>query len=459
MSSRSLGSVLLLALALRVPWIADPPLNHHHIRQCDTLSIVRALNEEGGDHLRPRVHWGGIDGAVVEAEMPLYAAVVSALVPKGITLGPGLWVAARGTSILAFLLGAAALVRMAGPLGIHPAASLLGWALSPLALIATTSVQPDSLAVAFLLWAAEAALRRRSVLIVGLWLGLVGLCKANVLVFAPAVIGAMVAMGTTARERRTLVLRCAGAALLGALIALPWFMHARLLATEGLSFGIWGRTADKWSFGGAGLDVASVRSMAAWTVLRALGPLGCIAALGALMTVLLRPAATGLTETPPHPPSPPLLGLTLGALVGWALLVLTLAPAFAVHDYYALGGAALLGPWIGDRIVRLAARWGWVRVGAAVLLIALPWTATALAEGHKLDTSIPILAAEVRRHSPTDRPIWLRTRFPTTVLFFADRRGWATWPGTPAPGDLPDNAVLIDAGWEESPAAPGAPAP
>jgi len=73
-------------------------------RECDTQSMARSLAFEDFDLLRPRVDWRGDGDGGVEAEMPLYQAIV-ALVLRAV--GEAEW-PGRVVSLLATLLGALA---------------------------------------------------------------------------------------------------------------------------------------------------------------------------------------------------------------------------------------------------------------------------------------------------------------------------------------------------------------
>lgn len=127
-------------------------------RQADTQAIARHLAFDDFDVLRPRIDWGGDGPGYVEAELPLYAAVVGVLLR---VFGDGVW---PGQLVsLACVAGASLVVffELARRFGERPALVALIAALTVQGVVvAGTSIQPDAMAlgafavgfVAFVRW-------------------------------------------------------------------------------------------------------------------------------------------------------------------------------------------------------------------------------------------------------------------------------------------------------------------
>lgn len=459
-TERALLAVAALALLLRLPGLSDPPLNTHHVRQCDTAAIARTFARDGIDLLRPRVPWGGRDGAVVESELPLYAAAVSLGFPQRGTGGPATWVWARSVGLVAWALGAWALVRVLRRWNRPTALGLAPWAFSPLALIANPNVQPDTSAVAALLWALERAStgHKRAWMATGLLVGLAVVMKGNVGFFAGGVL--WVAAHTYGPGRAL------AAAVFAAAIVVPWYLHAANLGVEGVSFGLWGASAAKWTPGLP--DAKGLRTVLGIALGRTLGPVGVVAALVLLPALrgALRNQGTAERAPPAAEPAPGLgspafspaeRGLLVGTLGGFLALTLTALPAVRVHDYYQLGAAALLAPALGrglETIIRefrrpVAKGWRVPRMATAVgvVVAAVLWTGNELRIGKTLERRVLRAADVVRTQVPEGAPVVLFDPRPTSTLFFADRRGWAA--ADPAAirsaGPPPDpDALVVD---------------
>ena len=70
-------SILCLGFLLRGIGISNPPLDAHHTRQSDTVSIAMLMVEKNFTLLWPEIGWAGPDGGVVESELPLYSCIVA----------------------------------------------------------------------------------------------------------------------------------------------------------------------------------------------------------------------------------------------------------------------------------------------------------------------------------------------------------------------------------------------
>lgn len=148
---------LLFVLALEVAFFAfvSPKLVAGW-RECDTQTIAQNLLADSFNVMRPRVAWGGTDGAV-ESEFPLYATVVAGLFK---VFGPSDW-PGRFVSALSWTALAATLYEVMRRRAGKEAAwlSLAILMTSPLAVLMSLSVAPDSLCAALYMLAYAATVR------------------------------------------------------------------------------------------------------------------------------------------------------------------------------------------------------------------------------------------------------------------------------------------------------------
>jgi 4-amino-4-deoxy-L-arabinose transferase-like glycosyltransferase len=70
---RAVILIALLALALRLIFVASPLVGIHGWRQCDTAAVARNYFEEGMHFAFPRVDWRGDGPGYVEMEFPLFS--------------------------------------------------------------------------------------------------------------------------------------------------------------------------------------------------------------------------------------------------------------------------------------------------------------------------------------------------------------------------------------------------
>jgi 4-amino-4-deoxy-L-arabinose transferase-like glycosyltransferase len=71
--------LILLALALRLYHLDAQPIGAHSWRQSDTASIARNFARNGYDFLHPQIDWAGDKSGVVETEFPLYPFTVACI--------------------------------------------------------------------------------------------------------------------------------------------------------------------------------------------------------------------------------------------------------------------------------------------------------------------------------------------------------------------------------------------
>jgi len=416
--------VLLLAigLLLRLPGIAAPPLDAHHVRQADTASIARVMAREGIDLLHPRIGWAGPQAGTVESEFPLYAAV-TALGWKVLNSEDGsvpAW--PRVLSILAWLVGGLALAVLLRrrlpdlPLWLP----MLLYALSPLGVLFSRAIQPDALAVAFLLWGlerADAASTRgadglRSVLLAGVLFGLAIVTKGTLVFWLPLL--PLVAGRSTGPGVGVLI----GSVCIAAFTGAAWYLHAHLnLGVDGASFKIWGPSAGKWGTASVWFDLATWRYVIGTAVSHTTTLTGVVLLAGGCVEARREPALR-----------PWLAGLALGGL---AMLAVT--AGFRDHNYYQLPLVPFLSVLVGAGLAALwRSRRGWRRpvqamVGGGFLILTLLSLYQArlfVSEGLAQDQRLAVVAASAGAVLPPGVAMVVVDRHPQTLLYALDQQGW-----------------------------------
>lgn len=415
--------LLLVAVLVRLPGLANPPTDIHHVRQSDTASIARNMARDGIDLLNPRIDWAGPEAGTVESELPLYNALVALGWSRSGPRSAAGWVWARLLSLLAWFGGGLALLlwvrrRLPGPAW----PCLVLYALSPLAVAFSRNVQPDALAVCLLLFAlerADAASDREGA---GAWAGLLlaGLLgalaiavKATVLPFvllAPLIL--------VSRRREAAGPAVALVSLLALVPAGAWYWHAHAsLGAEGASFGFWGGEAHKWGGPLAWIRLTSWRPIGGSFVVHVATPLGLAAvALGVSR-------ARDVAE----------LRLFVAALVAAAASVVVVTEGFALHNYYQLVFVPFLSVLAGVGGVEALA---WLRgddAGRRVAVLALivvlgGWTLLSgqafVREAVRTEVRIETTGRALQALVPPGRAVLVVDRHPQSVLFAADRRGF-----------------------------------
>ena len=434
--------LVLVAVAVRLPGLANPPTDIHHVRQSDTASIARNMAREGIDLLHPRIDWAGPDAGTVESELPLYNALVALGWTRAGPRGGAGWVWARLLSVLAWAAGGLALLlwvrrRLPGPAWAY----LVLYALSPLAVSFSRNVQPDALAVCLLLFSLErvdAASDRAggaalcNLVLAGLLGGLAVAVKGTML---PFVLLALLIL--IWRRRKSAGPAVALVGLLALVPAAAWYWHAHAtLGSEGATFGIWGSGAQKWGGSGAWLQAGSWRSIAGTFVVHAATPLGLAAAVVGFR------AARNLAELRPFVAAG-------GAALASVVLV---TEGFALHNYYQLvfvpflsvvaGAGGLEVAWwlAGDDRRRRAI----VAVAAALLAV---WTGLSgrdfVREAVRREVRIETTGLALQTLAPPGRALLVVDRHPQSILFAADRRGFHR-----TRTDMAEALALRDAGAE-----------
>ncbi len=424
-TGRARAHVLLLLLLLvgatllRLPGLSSPPTDIHHVRQSDTASIARNFVREGIDLLRPRIDWAGPDAGTVESELPLYTAATAALWRVSGTTGLA-W--PRGLSILAWLLGAAALFvlvrrRLEGPQWAYLALFLF----SPLALAFSRTVQPDALALCLLLWSLEradaAGDRDRGGLAVAASAGLLGglaVASKGTLAFAvPLVL--LLAVG---RGGRAGLSRAATSAVPLVLLPAAWYWHAHAhLGVDGATFGLWGAGAHKWGGPGIWFGVDTWRALMGTLVSHTITPVGVVLVLAGVAAARGRP---GLR--------PWALGLGLG-LVAMVLV----AEGFVLHNYYQLLLVPFASVLAGAGALELRRRATASGPGtvAVLLMLLLALGAFSALQGLVFardallrDARIEVAGLALSYVVPLGHSLVVVDRHPQTLLYATDRRGW-----------------------------------
>jgi hypothetical protein len=432
-STAGLVLVLLAGLLLRVTAIDSPPLDSHHVRQSDTSSMARVMMREGSDLLNPRIDWAGPEAGPVESEFPLYQALVAEGwrrlgSPVGTTYSPSAaW--ARGISVIAWLLGALALAawvrrRVGGP--VWPC--LLLFALSPLSVVFSRNIQPDSLAVALLLIGLErldAASSRPDkgapawAVVAGVLLGTAVAVKGTMAFWFLAAVPMAFAPRGQRATRRTRWLALGVGLTIATALGAAWYLHAASLGVDGASFGIWGSDAHKW--GGARVWLR----LSAW-----------VGIFGTLLAATWTPVGTvlvgaGFVASRSRPVLAP-FAWGVGAL---AVAMVAVTEGFDLHSYYQLPVvpfASVLAGWALREVwhtVRDAPRVPWLgpflgALGVAAIVSTLILGRGFVVENLRLDRRPALIAGTAGSVIPEGSPVVVVDRHPQTVLYAMDRRGW-----------------------------------
>jgi 4-amino-4-deoxy-L-arabinose transferase-like glycosyltransferase len=428
-SPRALVALLLLfalALAVRLPSLDTPPVDVHHVRQADTAGIARNMLREGIDVFHPRIDWAGADAGYVESELPLYGAAVAALWRAlGQTYLPDHRIP-RILAICFWLLGGMVLLafvrrRLRGP----PWAYLLLYAFSPLAVVFSRNIQPDSLAVLLMLVAIERADRSSegeglgpwaAALLAGLAAGLAIAVKGTLALLLPLLPAILLARRRPGTRRRAVL-----AALPALAIPTLWYWHAhQTLGADGASFGVWGTTAHKWGAPSLWFSVASWRAIVGSAVAQTLTPLGVL--------LLIRGAVVARRQAE--------LRMFVVAVLLTCVGFVLLTEGFVLHNYYQLSlvpfasvlcGAALVDA--GGRLGQWGALSGRIRLAIAVSVILVAILSVQMGAGFigqslRRDQRVEELSRGVSAMLPRKHSVVVADRHPQTVMYAIDRRGW-----------------------------------
>ena len=399
--------LILLGIGLRILGIDNPPFDHHHIRQADTTSIAMLMQHHPKNFLWPKIGWAGAGGGLVESELPLYSALTAAgwqILPESGPIWP------RTLSIVSWLFGGLGLyhwtrTRIKGAMWPH----LLLYALSPIAIITSRNVQPDSLALALLIWGFALIDRPKvstvQVILGGAITGLGIAAKGQYFVFLPMIPILMWWHKASSRAPFFHIGLCTGIAL-----TLPalWYAHAHFnLAINGATFGVFGANAQKWG------------SPELWTDSKTWMVLG-----GMAIKHVLTPLGTGLTvfaffmRDSSHRP----FWLGCGfAVLSWGILT----HGHLLHNYYQLPlvpfASILIG--YGLKAVWTQQQKGMFILGLILLLFSAVESRRFVLQALKIDETIMAQASEINDILPPKVPIVLVTTHPQTVLFASGRTG------------------------------------
>ena len=141
----ALAALLLLALAIRVPTLAQPLVEAHAFRQTQTAYTALLYARDGIDLLHPRVPVLGPPYDLA-FEFPLFQAIAAIPIALGLPADPAL----RGTSLVFFLVSAALLWLLVrrGAGSAAAFATLVAFLFSPLALVWSRTSTVEYLVVA-----------------------------------------------------------------------------------------------------------------------------------------------------------------------------------------------------------------------------------------------------------------------------------------------------------------------
>lgn len=418
-------------------------------RQADTQAMARNYLLDGGPAWAPRIDWRGNGTGEVETEAPVYPLLVAAVLRLvGLATWPGQLLSLLAVA-LAVLLLARDLARRHGPL--PGAAALLALLAHQGAIVMSTSIQPDGLAVlaftlgwlGFVRWAEAPSARR--------WFGwvaataLAGLLKPTTLELGLAQ-GLFVLLAQRGRLRAPGL--WLGWAVVVVLVA-AWMLHARgLYLISGNTFGVLSGGDSKLPTAGALAAPSTWLALVRFAVPWGLGWLGAVAALVLLWRrQLVRPSPGG-------PVNADVLALAGGALVLLVLALRYTAGPYGTHYHLphlvlgatlvaraavALGAVSVEGP---VQTTASSAPW-WRRRRVVVALVTLLLAVVSAGSAARFLRAQPAqpetaLAARlgalarpgtlvvVRARAPRRDPDWgTRNNFEDPRVFYGSRtRGW-----------------------------------
>lgn len=410
-----LASILALALGLRFIHLTSPPLGIHSWRQADTAAIARNFAEHGYRFLLPEIDWGGDGSPYIETEFPAYQFVI-ALAYR--LVGEHDWVG-RLLSALASAATVYVLFRLVRLLIDETTAlwSALFYAILPLNVYYGRTIQPESamhLCTALGVYAmAEWSVSGRGWWLAASWAGATMACLLKLpamYIGLPLLVLCWMRLGPRALLRWSLWLYAA--ALLACVAA--WYAHAHALGQQsGNSFGI-----------------LNDPKHSPWLTL---------ADPGFYHIILIRRLAERLFTWPGFLIL--LIGLCLPRraraerLVDWwlgAVLVYFAIAAFnnSVHEYYQLPFMLPGVVYLGRVYAQGWDRWRVPLAGVLALIVGLG--AGRIAQyarlertGGSADFEAARAVASMTRRGDKIVTVDLRLGANPTVLYLADRKGWA----------------------------------
>lgn len=279
-----LWAVLLCGAVLRADGLLRP-IDQPSWRECDLAAIARAYERDGlGTFFYPQVDWGGATRRFAETELPLPSWVMAAGADvTGHRESCGRWFA-YGCSLLA--LGAIALIsaRLLGTTG--AVAATLFFAVAPLPLRLSTSIQPDGPMLAAALGSAYFWVRFLQTDRTWALMAAAACGSFAVLLKAPAAQLAVMFLLTLLADRGARGLRDARvwtAALAALAPPILWYWHAHRLWTDyGNSLGMSNEShwvgLDFFQQSRMALGLGEIELFSVWTP--ALLPLAALALVG-----------------------------------------------------------------------------------------------------------------------------------------------------------------------------------
>lgn len=411
------AGIVLLALVLRLYHLGAPPIGIHAWRQSDTASIARNYAREGYDFAHPRIDWAGDRSGYAETEFPLYQFSVACVYAA---TGIHEWAARLLTAVMSaatvWVIFDLATLLASRRVGVWAA---LLFALLPLCIYYGRTIQPDSMMLLcsaaginlMLRWSmtGRAALLAASCACITL---------ACLLKLPTLYLGLPVAWLAWRRLGWRMLLSPAlwayGAVVLVAVAA--WYWHAyRLGSANGASFAI--LNSDKIGHWDMLLDWRYHNTI----VFRRLAERHFTWAGFPLLLVGLALPRRGAER---------LLDVWMIAVAVFFLI----APfPNEAHEYYQLP-FMLPGVIHAARALDFAwSRWRPLTIGVVVGIAAMSaFRVLEYGAMERVETSEEIAAARAvaRITQPGDLVIAVDGRFPgnPTLLYLADRRGWAKPP-------------------------------
>ncbi|MGC6510176.1 MAG: ArnT family glycosyltransferase [Myxococcota bacterium] len=392
---------------MRLLGIENPPFDHHHIRQADTTSIAQFIQDNPTNFLWPKIGWAGADGGVVESELPLYAAITA--------MGWQIWPQAgpiwpRVLSIGFWIMGGIGILRwtkaeLKGPRWPY----LLLYSFAPLAIITSRNIQPDSMALALVLWGISFIDRPRiwtSRSVLGaILMGLGIAAKGQYFVLLPMIPILLYWRIEPNNNRWAQISLCTG---ISTVIPALWYTHAHFnLGANGASFGVFGAAAQKWGSIEMWLTGETWLVLLRVAIMQVLTPLGC----GLLLVSVFHRHKSLKAYW---------LGFGL-AFSSWLILT----EGHLIHNYYQLPmipfASILMGH--GLQVLRHNRQSRWLIIGFPLLLISTLSGRQLIRSAITVDEKIVLQANEINQLLPLKEPIALLARHPQTVLFASGRNG------------------------------------
>ncbi len=241
-----------IAIAVRLVGITAPIIGIHAWRQADTAAIARNFYENGFNFFYPQVDWGGADQGFCETEFPIYSFLVAMLY----RLGGAQVFLARLVSVACAVIGLCGLYQLAERFFEKRAAfwACFFYALLPLLIYYTRTVQPESMLVMCSIWGVLYFKKwidqgkTSALLISNLSVTIACLIKVLPLVY----LGLPIAFLAWSRWGWKMLAKPQlwGYAIVPLVSVFLWYSHAHnIFLTYGNTFGFSGNTTDRYDYG------------------------------------------------------------------------------------------------------------------------------------------------------------------------------------------------------------------